>query len=315
MIAVALALLELLTGSAGLGVSESLRALMGAGSESAGLVVREIRLPRMVVAVAAGSALSLAGLQMQVLFRNPLAGPYVLGITSGASLGVALLMLGAPLLGASLGGSLGIAGAAWIGAAAVLALVGVVGLRIKDIMAVLILGMMFSAGVGALVQVMQYLSPEGALKSFVLWTMGSLSEVTLTQLWVLLPAVGAGIILGIALIKTLNLLMLGEQYAVTMGVDMNRSRGLIFLSTTLLAGTITAFCGPIGFIGLAVPHVARSLFATSDCRVLVPATLLTGTVLMLGCDLLARAGGLPINALTALAGIPIVIWIILKRKH
>lgn len=309
-----LSLLALLTGSSGIAPNDALQALFGLGDETNVLVMREIRLPRVLVGFAAGSALSLAGLQMQVLFRNPLAGPYVLGITSGASLGVALLMLGAPLLGLTVSGGLGIAGAAWVGAAAVLALVGAVALRIKDIMVVLILGMMFSSGVGALVQVMQYLSPEGALKSFVLWTMGSLSEVSGAQLWVLLPAVVVGLGIGVALIKTLNLLMLGEQYAVTMGVNPRRARGLIFASTTLLAGTVTAFCGPIGFIGLAVPHVARALFSTSDCRVLVPATILTGMVLMLACDLLARWGALPINAVTALAGIPIVVWIVLRNK-
>ena len=208
----------------------------------------------------------------------------------------------------------GIAGAAWIGSALILMLIAAVSRRIKDIMVILILGMMFSSGVGAVVQILQYLSNEAALKSFVVWTMGSLGDVTLGQLGLLLPAVVLGLVLAVAVIKPLNLLLLGENYARTMGLDIRRSRQLIFLSTTLLAGTVTAFCGPIGFIGLAVPHVARILFADADHRILVPASILTGIVVMLLCDVLAKLLTFPINTITALLGIPIVIWVVIRNK-
>lgn len=278
-------------------------------------IVINIRLVKAVVALFAGIALSVSGLQMQTLFRNPLAGPYVLGISSGASLGVALFILGTPLLGLSPAvASFGIAGAAWIGAAAVLLVIAAVGHRIKDIMVILILGMMFSSGVGAIVQILQFLSKEDSLKAFVIWTMGSLGEVTIGQLYILIPSVLAGLLLAVVTIKPLNLLLLGEEYAVTMGLDIRRSRGLLFLSTTLLAGTVTAFCGPIGFIGLAMPHVTRMLFNNSDHRVLVPGTVLTGGSILLLCDIVSKLFTLPINAITALLGIPVVIWVVIRNK-
>ena len=271
-------------------------------------IILNIRLIKAVVALLAGAALSVSGLQMQTLFRNPLAGPYVLGISSGASLGVALVVL------AGFGSSIGIAGAAWLGAALVLVVIAAVGHRIKDIMVILILGMMFSSGVGAIVQILQYLSKEESLKAFVIWTMGSLGDVTFDQLAVLVPSIIAGLLLAVVTIKPLNLLLFGEEYAVTMGLNIRRSRGLLFLSTTLLAGTVTAFCGPIGFIGLAMPHVTRMLFRNSDHRVLVPGTVLSGAAVLLLCDLVSKMFPLPINAITALLGIPIVVWVVLRNK-
>ncbi len=279
-------------------------------------IILNIRLIKAVVALLAGAALSVSGLQMQTLFRNPLAGPYVLGISSGASLGVALFILGAPLFGLSASfASLGIAGAAWIGAAAVLIVIAAVGHRIKDIMVILILGMMFSSGVGAVVQILQYLSADESLKSFVIWTMGSLGDVTASQLWILVPAIIAGFVLAVLTIKPLNMLLFGEEYAVTMGLDIKKSRVLIFFSTTLLAGSVTAFCGPIGFIGLAMPHVTRMLFDNSDHRVLLPATMLTGASVMLLCDIVSKLFVLPVNAITALFGIPVVVWVVLHNNR
>lgn len=178
----------------------------------------------------------------------------------------------------------------------------------------LILGMMFSSGVGAVEQMLQYLSHEDALKSFVIWTMGSLGEVTAPQLALLLPAVVLGLALSVAAIKPLNLLLLGEHYARTMGLDIRRSRQLLFLSTTLLAGTVTAFCGPIGFVGLAVPHVARMLFREADHRILLPAAALTGIVVLLVCDIVSKQLTLPVNTITALLGIPIVIWVVVRNQ-
>ena len=316
---VVLFVVDLLVGSVSIPLRDIFAALLGGEvTPSTRLIVVDIRLVKAVVAVLAGMALSVSGLQMQTLFRNPLAGPYVLGISSGASLGVALFILGMPLLGiatSSTISSLGTAGAAWLGSALILAFVASVSTRIKDIMVILILGMMISSGVSAVVQILQYLSNEEALKSFVIWTMGSLGDVTSKQLGLLLPAVLIGLSVSVAVIKPLNLLLLGEQYARTMGLNVRRSRYLIFLSTTLLAGTVTAFCGPIGFVGLAIPHIARMLFRNADHRVLVPASALCGAVILLCCDIVSKWLTLPINTITALLGIPIVIWVVIRNKN
>lgn len=302
-------LLDLAVGAVAVPLGDVWAALTGGDCPRAtAKIILNIRLIKAVVALLAGAALSVSGLQMQTLFRNPLAGPYVLGISSGASLGVALVVL------AGFGSSIGIAGAAWLGAALVLVVIAAVGHRIKDIMVILILGMMFSSGVGAIVQILQYLSKEESLKAFVIWTMGSLGDVTFDQLAVLAPSIIAGLLLAVVTIKPLNLLLFGEEYAVTMGLNIRRSRGLLFLSTTLLAGTVTAFCGPIGFIGLAMPHVTRMLFRNSDHRVLVPGTVLSGAAVLLLCDLVSKMFTLPINAITALLGIPIVVWVVLRNK-
>ena len=309
---------DLLVGSVAVAPADIWAALTGGDCDPAIRdIILRIRLLKAVTALLAGAALAASGLQMQTLFRNPLAGPYVLGISSGAGLGVALFLLGAPLLGVSAHSfvqSLGIAGAAWLGAALVLLVVMAVSRRIKDIMVILILGMMFGSGISSVVEILQYLSSEAALKSFVIWTMGSLGDVTFNQLAVLVPSIIAGLLLAVVTIKPLNLLLFGEEYAVTMGLNIRRSRGLLFLSTTLLAGTVTAFCGPIGFIGLAMPHVTRMLFRNSDHRVLVPGTVLSGAAVLLLCDLVSKMFTLPINAITALLGIPIVVWVVLRNK-
>ena len=281
-------------------------------------IIIDIRLIKAFVAILAGAALSVSGLQMQTLFRNPLAGPYVLGVSSGASLGVALFILGAPLLGftaSPLLTTLGTAGAAWLGAAAILALVASVSRRIKDIMVILILGMMIGSAVSAIVQILQYLSNEEALKSFIVWTMGSLGDVTSSQLLLVAPAIIAGLIIAVSVIKPMNMLLLGESYARTMGLNIPRTRALILLSTTLLAGTVTAFCGPIGFIGLAIPHVARILFRNADHRILLPAAAMAGAISLLVCDIFSKLLALPVNTITALLGIPIVIWVVIKNKN
>lgn len=302
-------LLDLAVGAVPVPLGDVWAALTGGDCPRAtAKIILNIRLIKAVVALLAGAALSVSGLQMQTLFRNPLAGPYVLGISSGASLGVALVVL------AGVGSSIGIAGAAWLGAAIVLVVIAAVGHRIKDIMVILILGMMFSSGIGAVVQILQYVANDESLKMFVIWTMGSLGDVTFNQLAVLIPSIIAGLLLAVITIKPLNLLLFGEEYAVTMGLNVRRSRGLLFLSTTLLAGTVTAFCGPIGFIGLAMPHVTRMLFRNSDHRVLVPGTVLSGASVLLLCDLVSKLFSLPINAITALLGIPIVVWVVLRNK-
>jgi iron complex transport system permease protein len=281
-------LLDLAVGAVAVPLGDVWAALTGGDCPRAtAKIILNIRLIKAVVALLAGAALSVSGLQMQTLFRNPLAGPYVLGISSGASLGVALVVL------AGVGSSIGIAGAAWLGAAIVLVVIAAVGHRIKDIMVILILGMMFSSGIGAVVQILQYVANDESLKMFVVWTMGSLGDVTLNQLTVLIPSIVTGLLLAVVTIKPLNLLLFGEEYAVTMGLNVRRSRG---------------------FIGLAMPHVTRMLFRNSDHRVLVPGTVLSGASVLLLCDLVSKLFTLPINAITALLGIPIVVWVVLRNK-
>lgn len=308
---------DIVVGSVAIPFGEVCSALFGGGSEEVRSIVLDIRLVRAVVAVLAGAALSVSGLEMQVLFRNPLAGPYVLGVSAGASFGVALFLLGAPLLGLTISPALqsvGTAGAAWIGSAAVLVMVVALSRRIKDIMVMLILGMMLSSGVGAVVEIMQYFSNEASLKSYVVWTMGSLGDVTATQLTVIVPVVLAGLAMAVATIKPMNMLLAGERYAASMGLNISRTRTLVLASTTLLAGTITAFCGPVGFVGIAVPHIARMLFRSADHRTLLPATILSGVAMMLVGDIVAKYFALPINTITALMGIPIVVYIVTRKR-
>lgn len=315
---VLLLLVDIGAGSVKLSIGEVADALLGRGDNHATTkIVVDIRLTKGIVAIIAGIALSVSGLQMQTLFRNPLAGPYVLGVSSGASLAVALFILGAPLTGglSATAASLGMTGAALVGSAVVLALIAVAGRRLKDIMVVLILGMMVSSAISAIVQILQYMSSDEALKSFVIWTMGSLGNVTSDQLPILAVTVAVGLILAVATTKSLNLLLLGEEYAVTMGYDNRRGRTMVLISTALLAGSVTAFCGPIGFVGLALPHVARVAFGTADHRVLIPGAALTGAAVMLGCDIVSKLFVIPVNAVTALVGIPIVIWIVFRNRQ
>lgn len=303
-------LTDLMIGAVNIPLADVLAALTGGDcTQATAKIILDIRLLKALVALLAGIALSVSGLQMQTLFRNPLAGPYVLGVSSGASLGVALVVL------AGIGSSVSIAGAAWIGAASVLIVIAAIGHRIKDIMVILILGMMFSSGIGAIVQILQYIAKEESLKMFIVWTMGTLGDVTTQQLAIMFPSIVLGLLLAILTVKPLNLLLFGEEYAITMGLNIKRSRALLFLSTTLLAGTVTAFCGPIGFIGLAIPHVARMLFQNSDHRILLPGTALLGASILLFCDIISKILILPINAITALLGIPIVIWVVLCNKN
>lgn len=315
---VALFIVDLAIGTTDIPIGDVWAALTGGECDAATRdIVLKIRLIKAVMAIMAGAALAVSGLQMQTLFRNPLAGPYVLGVSSGASLGVAMFLLGAPLIGIATSPTLqllGTAGAAWLGSGLILIAIMALSRRIKDIMVILILGMMVGSAIGAVVEILQYLSNENALKSFVVWTMGSLGDVTATQLQVVVPTVLAGLILAVTLIKPLNLLLLGENYARTMGLNIERSRRIIFASTILLAGSVTAFCGPIGFVGLAVPHLARMIFAAADHRILIPASMMTGAVVMLICDIISKAMTLPINTITALMGIPIVIFVVVRNR-
>lgn len=321
LLVVVLFVADILIGSVALPLGEVVGALFGSGDEVTRNIVLNFRLPKAVTALLVGASLSAVGLQMQTLFRNPMAGPYVLGVSSGASLGVALFLLGLPLFGISTNGaisSIGVVGAAWIGSALIMSVVLAVTARIKDIMVVLILGMMFGSAATAVVEILQYLSPEGALKSFVVWTMGSLGSVSREQLLIMAPVMIIGLALSVSLIKPLNAMLLGENYASTMGINIRRTRLMISTITVMLAGTVTAFCGPIGFIGLAVPHIARMTFREADHRVMMPASMLLGALIMLFCDVASQLPAndmtLPINTVTALIGIPVVV-VVIVRNH
>jgi iron complex transport system permease protein len=284
-------------------------------------IISDFRIPKALTALFAGAALSVSGLQMQTVFRNPLAGPYVLGISSGASLGVALVVLGfSPLFVLGSFNPLSVwvqIVAAWIGAAAVMVLIMAVSLRVRDIMTILILGVLFGSAATALVNILQYFSHQSQLKAFMVWSMGSLGSVTKDQLAILAVTVTAGLLLAIFSGKMLNVLLLGESYAKSMGLNLLFSRAVIFISTSILTGSVTAFCGPIGFIGIAVPHLTRMIFKTSDHRMLIPAVILTGGIVMLLSDILSQIPGsdnvLPINSVTSLIGIPVVIWIVVRN--
>ena len=281
-------------------------------------IIYNFRLPKAITAVVAGASISLAGLIMQTLFRNPLAEPYVLGISSGAGLGVALFLMASSFMPLFLLQSgFGLVIAASIGAAVVLLLVLIISFRIRNAVSLLIIGIMLGQIAGSLISILQNYSNPDSLKLYVVWTFGSLSSVTWIYLKVMIPLVMVGIFIVVAIQKSLNGFLLGESYAKGLGIRILRTRILIIIATTLLAGAVTAFTGPIAFIGIAVPHIARNLFRTSNHKITIPAALLCGSILLLLCDLATQlpASGyvLPLNAISALVGAPIVIWIIVKR--
>ena len=277
-------------------------------------ILHEIRLPKAITAIMAGAALSVAGLMMQTLFRNPLAGPYTLGVSSGASLGVAILtMWSVQLTAVSIRYMLPIA--ACIGASMVLLLVLAVSKRVQNNVSLLIIGMMFGAIAGALVSVLQQFANPDALKLFIVWTLGSLSGVGWEDMQLLIPILLLGTLFVLLALKPLNGLLLGEDYARGLGIHVGRTRLFIVLATGLLAGGITAFCGPIAFIGVAVPHIARGIFRTSNHRVTLPACALIGACLLLVCDVICSLfiHPLPIMTVSAILGAPVIIYIILKK--
>ena len=287
-------------------------------------ILWQIRLPRCLAALLAGSSLALSGLLMQTLFRNPLAGPYSLGISSGAALGAALVIMAgaaAPSLASAAGpaANLGVAGASMAGAAAVMALVLAVSRRIRENSTLLILGLMFGQIAGGLVSLLQAFSPAEQIRAFTFWSFGSFAGVTWGQMPILAGAFALGLVAAGACVKPLNALLLGENYARSLGVSLDRTRVLLLAGASALAGCVTAFCGPVAFLGLAVPHICRGLFRTADHRVLVPASVLLGAALALGSDIAAGMPGsdraLPLNAVTALIGAPVVIRVILKSRR
>ncbi|MDD2424729.1 MAG: iron ABC transporter permease [Bacteroidales bacterium] len=280
------------------------------------------RIPELITAILAGTALSVCGLQMQTLFRNPLADPYVLGISSGSGLGVSLLIMGFSSFGLSLSGtfaaSIGVAAAAWAGAAGVTLIILLVSKKIRDNVTLLVFGIMLGSALSAVITLFQYLSSSASLKSYVLWTMGSLTGLDPSELWIMTLLVLTGLIISLFNIKDLNVMLMGENYAKSLGINLVRVRKRILVSATLLAGAVTAFCGPIGFIGIAVPHISRMIFKNSDHKILMPATAITGAATMVFADTLAQLPGevmmLPVNTVSALIGVPVIIFIILKNR-
>lgn len=277
-------------------------------------IIHAIRLPKALTAVLAGAALSVSGLMMQTLFRNPLAGPYTLGVSSGASFGVAIVTMSAALLSFHSPFLLPIA--ACVGAAFVLLLVLAVSKRVTNNVSLLIVGMMFGSIASALVNVLQNFANPDALKLFIVWTFGSLNSVGWHEMQLLVPVLLLGTICVLMVTKPLNGLLLGEDYARGLGIPVQRTRLFIVLATGLLAGGVTAFCGPIAFIGVAVPHIVRGLFHTSNHRLTIPASALVGGCLLLVCDILCSlfTYPLPISTMSALFGAPIIIWIIMKKS-
>jgi iron complex transport system permease protein len=315
--------LQLLLGSVAIPFSEVLHILshQGSSNEAWRNIVIESRLPAAIAALLAGGGLSVSGLQMQTMFRNPVAGPYVLGISAGASLGVALFILAASAFGIHeihLLSSWSIILAAATGAVLIFFINFLISFRLSDVVAILIIGLMIGGGISALIEIMQSFSSNEALKNYVLWTFGSFRYVDLNQVFYLSLVVFAGVVFSFLLSKPLNLLLLGDTYATSSGLNIRNAKILIVLCTSILAGSITAFCGPIGFVGLAVPHLARSVFKTADHKILIPACVVLGAGICGLCNIIAATPGsdnvLPVNAITSLLGAPVVIWIILRQR-
>ncbi|WP_339712047.1 iron ABC transporter permease [Cyclobacterium amurskyense] len=317
-------LLNLSLGSLSIPVVSLLERLVGIPfpRESWEIIVMEYRIPKSFTAVLAGIGLSVSGLQMQTFFRNPLAGPFVLGISSGAGLGVALLSMAGTAFGWQILSGTPNYWAAIIassaGAIGVLVLMGLTAWKVKDSMTLLIVGLMFGSAASSIVTLLSYFSSAEELKMFTLWSMGNLGNTGWPELGLLSGALLIGLSLVIFSVKSYNAMLLGEAYAKSMGINFQKLRWIMIVSTGILTGGITAFCGPIAFIGIAVPHLARLLFKTNDHRVLFPATALLGILVLLACDTLSQlpgyASSLPINAVTTAFGAPLIIWLIMKRN-
>jgi len=311
-------------GSVAIPLKDIFSAMFGEGStkESWKVIIINFRLPKAISAILVGSGLSICGLLMQTLFRNPLAGPFVLGISSGASLGVAFLILGTSFLGGvftlSTISSWTLPIAASLGAFLVLTAVIIAANRVRNIMSILIIGLMFGSLTSALISVLAYFSEAEQIQQYVFWSFGSLGNLSWTEISVFATIYVFSILSCLSIIKPLNSFLLGENYAKSLGINIKRNRNIILLITSVLAGVITAFSGPIAFIGLAVPHVTKLLFSSSNHKILIPAVALLGGITLLICDAIAQLPSseftLPINAITSLFGAPVVIWLLLRKK-
>jgi iron complex transport system permease protein len=313
---------DILIGSVSISLNEIIQVFTGQlpTDTPQSIIILQSRLPKALTAILAGCALPVAGLLMQTFFRNPVAGPDILGVSAGSSLLVALVMLTVGTwFSMDVFSNVGIILAAIVGAMLVLFIILGVAARVRDSVTLLIFGLMFGMAISAVVGVLQYYSSQGALKLFIMWTFGSLSGVTWSQLYILAVIVIIGLLLAVTQIKALNLLLLGEQYATSLGLNIRKSKIFIILTTGLLTGAITAFCGPIAFIGIAVPHLARMIFKVNSHAIILPASVLLGICILLICDIVAQTPGndgvLPINAITAFMGAPFIIYIIWKNQH
>lgn len=312
-------------GSVSIPFEEVVRSLFSKpmSKESWEIILWNFRIPKAITAVLVGIGLSMSGLLMQTLFRNPLAGPYVLGLSSGASLGVAFIILGAGFLPLSIStfflSNYGLVLASSLGSFLVLLAVLLVSQQLKDTMAILIVGLMFGSFTSAIVSVLSYFTSAEKLQKFTFWSMGSISNLSWHEISLLTLFVLIGISISFLVIKPLNALLLGEKYAQSIGIDYKKTRLIIIIATSILAGSITAFAGPIAFVGLAVPHIAKLVFQTSNHFVLFWSTLLLGAIVMLSCDIIAQVPGndmtLPINAITSVMGAPVVIWLLVRKKR
>jgi iron complex transport system permease protein len=310
---------DIFIGSTHLDAAEIIRSLFGQGAPRDEIIVMQFRLPKAVTAIIAGAAMSVSGLLMQTLFRNPLAGPDVLGVSSGAGLGVALTVLTFnPLFRSAAASPMydwSLILSAWAGAGVVMLVIMAVSARMRDIMTVLITGILLASAISAIVSLLQYFSNEAMLKTYVIWTMGNLGNITWPQIRSLAVAVAAGLTISFAMIKPLNALLMGETFSQTVGVRLKPARVTLLAAASILAGSVTAFCGPLAFVGVAVPHIARLIFNTSDHRTLMPGAALCGAVILLISDIISILPGgghiIPVNTVTSLIGIPVVLLIVL----
>ncbi|MGB5988537.1 MAG: iron ABC transporter permease [Marinifilaceae bacterium] len=315
--------LDLVFGSVTIPFKDFFKLLLGDEiKESWRYIILDFRLPKAITAILAGASLSVAGLLMQTLFRNPLAGPFVLGVSSGASLGVALYIMGGSFFISTIGlasiSNVGIILSAVIGALAAMFLVIIAGAKLKNNLTLLIVGIMFGSLTSAVVSILQYFSTAENIQRFVVWTMGSLSAVSMSEIAYIAPLIIITLIVCVTLQKPLNTILLGENYAKSLGTNIDKIRMTLLVITGILAGVITAYTGPIAFIGIAIPHLSRNLFKTSNHSILIPSVILIGSIFMLICDIFSQLPGnsstLPINSVSAIFGAPIVIWIIMKRN-
>lgn len=318
-------LLDLISGQVTIPLKEIIKIVLGQESSKSTweYIILNFRLPKAITAIIVGMGLSISGLLMQTLFRNPLAGPYVLGLSSGSSLGVAFVILGAAFLPGFLNtivlSSYGIVFASFIGSFTVLLAILIVAQRLRNTMSILIVGLMFGSFAGAIVNVLSYFSTAEQLQKFTFWSMGNLGNLSWSSIGILGSAVSFGLLLSLLSTKSLDALLLGENYAKSVGLNFKKARFIIIIATSILAGSITAFAGPIAFIGLAVPHIAKLLFQTSNHKTLFFSTLLLGGILMLICDIISQMPylsiTLPINAITSIMGAPVVIWLLIGKKN
>lgn len=315
-------MLNISLGSVSIPLSEVLTVLSGgdASKQSREIIIINYRIPKAITAILVGSGLSISGLLMQTLFRNPLAGPFVLGISSGAGLGVAFLILGSSFVGLSFLSisNWAIATASSVGAFLVLLAVIITSNKVKNTMSILIIGLMFGSLATSIISVLAYFSSAEQIQQYMFWSFGSLGNLSWSELLVFFSIYLIGVLATFSIIKPLNSYLLGENYAKSLGINIKKSRNIILLITSVLTGVVTAFSGPIAFVGLAVPHITKMMFTTSNHKILLPAVAISGAIILLICDSIAQLPTskftLPINAITSLFGSPVVIWLLIKKK-